>query len=175
MMRSHFLPMKPPRSSTADLTPGSIWQHQETKIKDPAMRCKSLWQKKNGKLLQHVATPACDDQQDVETQQDNQKPVQGLAEEEFHQTTTARLQIHIHIWKQVHHFGKLGKMSLKWCTGGHGWSRCQVGAKTFAEWCAATKMARLLCNLIQFDTNPTLYVGSSNLLCSFLEAIRDQA
>ena len=24
----------------------SIWQHQETKIKDPAMRCKSLWQKK---------------------------------------------------------------------------------------------------------------------------------
>lgn len=31
------------------------------------------------------------------------------------------------------------------------------------------------CNLIQFDTNPTLYVGSSNLLCSFLEAIRDQA
>lgn len=130
---------------------------------------------KNGKLLQHVATPACDDQQDVETQQDNQKPVQGLAEEEFHQTTTARLQIHIHIWKQVHHFGKLGKMSLKWCTGGHGWSRCQVGAKTFAEWCAATKMARLLCNLIQFDTNPTLYVGSSNLLCSFLEAIRDQA
>lgn len=130
----------------------SIWQHQQ---RSKILRCDAkVCGRKNGKLLQHVATPACDDQQDVETQQDNQKPMQGLAEEEFHQTTTARLQIHIHIWKQVHHFGKLRKMSLKWCTGGalvvRGWSRCQVGAKTFAEWRAATKMARLLC--MQFDT-----------------------
>ena len=91
--------------------------------------------------------------------------MQGLAEEKFHQSTTARLQIYIHIWKQVHHLGKLGKMSLGGCQDHVRWGvRCQTRRwrDFFATWDKSYALHwefNLLCSKVsgsQKNTNMTI-------------------